>query len=113
VKIISLDRNKLLEDLRDSVQRLQLEHPEVLEVRLFGSLARGDYTGTSDVDLLVVLQRAEDMDPVRRVMTFLPYFDLPCSVDLIVYTRAELERGLPGNAFLQQAWAESQLLSPG
>ena len=53
VKIISLNRDQLLTRLRQIASRLQKEHPEVAEVRLFGSLARGDQTGTSDVDILI------------------------------------------------------------
>lgn len=110
VRLISLNRNKLLEALKDSAQRARDAHPEVAEVHLFGSLARGDYTGTSDADVLVILNHTSETDPIRRVMTFMPYFDVPCGVDLLVYTRAELEHALGHNPFIQHAWAESQLL---
>jgi predicted nucleotidyltransferase len=62
------------------------------QVRLFGSLARGDATGLSDVDILILLRRALESDPHRRILTFLPYFDLPRNTDLLVYTLAELEQ---------------------
>ena len=54
VKIISLDRDELLARLATIATRIRARHPEVREVRLFGSLARGDQTGTSDADLLIV-----------------------------------------------------------
>ena len=76
VKIISLNRTRLLAELRQIAGRISAEHPEVAEVRLFGSLARGDYTGTSDVDVLILLQHTAETDPLRRILTFLPYFDL-------------------------------------
>ncbi len=110
VKLISLNRNKLLDDLRNSAQRARDAHPEVVEVYLFGSLARGDYTGTSDADVLVVLHHTSETDPIRRVLTFMPYFDVPCGVDLLIYTRAELDYALAHNPFIQHAWAESQPL---
>ena len=112
VKLISLNRNKLLDALRDSAQRARDEHPEVVEVHLFGSLARGDYTGTSDADVLMILNHTPETDPIRRVLTFMPYFDVPCGVDLLVYTSAELENALAHNPFIQRAWAESQPLLP-
>jgi predicted nucleotidyltransferase len=50
VKIISLERDKLLTRLEQIVRKIVMERREVKEVRLFGSLARGDQVGTSDVD---------------------------------------------------------------
>ena len=45
---------------------------------------------------------------VRRILSFLPYFDLDRGTDLLVYTRAELEQQLAGqNPFLHRIWRES------
>ncbi len=111
VKIISLDREKLLVELRRIAVELRAAHPEVAEVRLFGSLARGDHTGTSDVDVLIVLQWTDKTDPFQRILTFLPYFTLDRGADLLVYTQSELERRLAANdRFLRRVWSESILL---
>ena len=108
VTIISLDRDELWGRLRAIARRIQRDHSNVLDVRLFGSIARGDYVGTSDVDILVVLTDAPDRDEpsarIERSRLFFPYFDLPIGVDLLVYTEAEIERGTP---FLSQIYAES------
>jgi predicted nucleotidyltransferase len=80
----------------------------VAEVRLFGSLARGDATGLSDVDLLIVLSETGESDPHRRILAFLPYFDLYRGVDLLVLTRAEIERRLAeDDRWLKRVWTES------
>jgi predicted nucleotidyltransferase len=107
VKIISLNRDDVLARLRQIATRLQAEHPEVADVRLFGSLARGDQTGTSDVDILIVLHYASEADPHRRILNYLPYFDLSRGTDFLIYTRAELDRLIAGNRFLQQVCDES------
>lgn len=107
VRIISLNRDSLLEGLRAIARRIRAEHPEAAEVRLFGSLARGDQTGTSDIDILIVLERTLEVDPVRRALTFLPYFDLERGTDILVYTRAELAAG---SRAVQRLWRESILL---
>ncbi len=104
VRIISLNRDSLLARLRATAKRIREEHPEVFEVRLFGSLARGDQTGTSDIDILVVLDHAVEGDPVRRALAFMPYFDLERGTDILVYTRAELEQH---GRSLQRIWQES------
>jgi len=86
----------------------------VIDVRLFGSLARGDYIGTSDVDVLILLQQSIETDPLRRILTFLPYFDLMRGTDLLVYTSAELEERLAaGDRFIQRIWSESIPIDSG
>jgi predicted nucleotidyltransferase len=108
VKIIFLDRNALLARLRDIAARIRHEHATVAEVRVFGSLARGDATGTSDVDVLILLHHSTEPDALRRILTFLPYFDLERGTDLLVYTRAELEQQLATqNPFICRIWRES------
>jgi predicted nucleotidyltransferase len=111
VKIISLDPNRLLKQVRDAVGQIRANHPEVAEVRLFGSLARGDATGVSDVDLLIVLSDTDEKDPHRRILTYLPYFALDRGVDLLVLTQGEIDRRLGDNdRWLGRVWAESVAL---
>ena len=108
VKIISLNREHVLARLREIAAKIRQEQIAVEEFRVFGSLARGDATGVSDADILIVLRETSDTDPHRRILRFLSYFDLDRGTDLLVYTRAELERELSsGNRFLQQVWRES------
>jgi predicted nucleotidyltransferase len=107
VKIISLNRDEVIGRLRQIARSLRAEHPEVTDVRLFGSLARGDQTGTSDVDVIIVLDRSSEADHQRRILTFLPYFVLPRGVDCLVYTRSELEGLRKDHRFLQRIWNES------
>jgi predicted nucleotidyltransferase len=108
VKIISLDRDALFTQLRAIAARIRREHREVQDIRVFGSCARGDATGVSDVDVLILLRHSPQSDPLQRIRAFLPYFDLDRGVDLLVYTRAELEHQLAlQNRFLQKIWREN------
>ncbi|MCX7838188.1 MAG: nucleotidyltransferase domain-containing protein [Anaerolineae bacterium] len=108
VKIISLDRDELMARLRAIATRIRNEHSEVEQVRVFGSLARGDATGTSDVDVLILLRHSTEADPLQRIRAFLPYFDLERGTDLLVFTRAELEEQLAArNMFFHHLWHES------
>jgi len=98
-----------LERLRAAAERLGSTFPEVEEVWLFGSLARGDAVPGSDADVLVVLSRSE-----------IPFLERPVryrveqcgiGVDLFAYTREELERmGREGRRFTAQAMREAVLL---
>ena len=108
VKIISLNRSEVLARLTQIAVRLRADRPEVVEVRVFGSLARSDQTGASDADVLLILQDTPESDPHRRILTYLPYFDLTLGTDLLVYTRAELNRRLAAqDPFVRRIWAES------
>jgi predicted nucleotidyltransferase len=61
----------------------------VLEVWLFGSLARGDATARSDADLLIVVDH-DDRRPMDRAPEFLRLLEgLGRPVDVVVVTAAE------------------------
>lgn len=111
VKIISLNRNELLPRLRVMAQRICAARPEVMEVRLFGSVARGDQVGVSDVDVLILLREPLPGDPLEQIRGFYPYFDLPLGVDILVSTREQLTQRLQsGDAFARKMWQESLVL---
>ena len=81
-------------------------HPEIQEVRLFGSLARDERNPYADADLLVVVDDT-DLAPRDRSPRYQPS-GLPVPADLTVCTRAELERELAaGNRFLTRILRES------
>ena len=81
VKVISLERDKLLTRLEQIARKIITERREVKEVRLFGPLARGDQVGTSDVDILIILESDLVYSPLEQVRDYYPYFDLPIGVD--------------------------------
>jgi predicted nucleotidyltransferase len=54
--------------LRELVERLQERYgPNLVTVKLFGSKARGDFGVDSDVDVLVVVQTADDWGAQREI----------------------------------------------
>ena len=111
VKIISLDRKALLDRLRVIARQLCRAFPEIKDVRVFGSIARGDHVGTSDADVLVVLKEGGSADPLERARAFYPYFDLPVGVDVLSCAEDELNCQLQaGNHFWTGVWASSRSL---
>jgi predicted nucleotidyltransferase len=112
VKIIYPNREAVIKRLKQIIRQIKTNHPEVVTVRLFGSLARDNYTATSDADLIIVLSHSLENDPHRRILTFLPYFDLRSGVDLLVFTQEEIESRLnEGDTFLRKIWQESTELA--
>ena len=88
-RIISVDRDRVQRELQAAVRNLKTSHPEIEQVLLFGSWARGDYFPGSDLDLLIVLSEAEGR-PLDRIPRYFPA-GLSVPVDVFPYTRAELE----------------------
>ncbi|MCS6827024.1 MAG: nucleotidyltransferase domain-containing protein [Caldilinea sp.] len=62
-------------------------YPEIEEVWLFGSLARGDATPGSDADLMVLVSECS-LPFLERPLRYQPDF-CGLGMDLLIYTRAE------------------------
>lgn len=92
-------------NLKQAVQRLAMRHPEIEEVWLFGSLARGEAVPGSDADIVIVL--AESTLPfLQRCAYYQPDF-YGVGVDVLAYTQAELiSMQAAGNLFLQRVQSE-------
>jgi predicted nucleotidyltransferase len=59
---------------------------------LFGSQAWGQPTVDSDVDLLVIVSHSEEKPVQRAQRAYRRLRDLPVPLDVLVKTRAEVER---------------------
>lgn len=83
--------------------------PEIAEIRLFGSLARGTVNPYADADLLVVLD-ATDLPFRDRLPRYKPTGS-PVPLDVTVCTHQELSRELSaGNRFVRRMVDGSILL---
>lgn len=84
------DRDSIARAVEAYVAQLRREHPEVRRVIWFGSWVNGIPTPGSDVDLCIVVERA-DKPPRERIVDYLPV-GFPVGIDLFVYTVEELAR---------------------
>ncbi len=94
VKAISLDREEIFKRLSRLSAELKAKLPYVKEVRLFGSLAKGEEHGLSDVDLLVVVDRL-DRESFWKVYGEVFEFvadRLPVDFDLVVISQEDFIR---------------------
>ena len=111
VKIISIDRDELLAKLQAIARRICADRPDVKCVRVFGSIARGDHVGTSDIDVLIVLY-GDAAGGFEQVHSFYRYFDLPIGVDVLAFSEGQITRRLQvGDAFMTRVWNESKVLA--
>lgn len=105
----SLDRPAVLAGLRCAVAAHAAALPEIAEVRLFGSLARGTVNPYADADLLIVLD-ATDLPFRERLPRYKP-MGCPVPLDVTVCTRGELARELAaGNRFVRRIVDDGILL---
>ncbi len=99
-----------MERLRVVARQMKARHPEIEQVLLFGSLARGEAVPGSDADLLVVLSSASQPF-MERVPRYLPT-GMPVGVDVFPYTQEEIDRMLAeGNHFIEQAMKDGMPLA--
>ena len=111
VQIESVDLDKLMQDVHASAAAIGSEHSEVEACILYGSFLKGDYLPESDIDVLILVETAQETF-LKRTDIFRDFFlPLPMDVDLKVYTRKEAEMMLQEeNSFLVEALREGKIL---
>jgi predicted nucleotidyltransferase len=88
VTIFSIDEAEVRRAVDEYAARLLASHPEIEEIVVFGSFAKGNYAPGSDVDIFILLSDSDK--PIRdRIPGLLPG-DFPVAVDLFPYTREEV-----------------------
>lgn len=109
VSVFWLNVPQVVACLKEAATTLATAHPEIEEVWLFGSLARGEAVPGSDADLLIVLS-ASSANFLDRAVRYLPGF-CGVGVDVLAYTRAELAEMLEaGHSILAQVRTEGVCL---
>jgi len=95
--------------LHEEAQRLTKEAAKMgaLKVILFGSLARGTPTLSSDLDLLIVLDDKQDF--LNRTASVYKRLKPRTGVDLLIYTPEEIKK-MENNPFFRQSLAQGRVL---
>jgi len=101
-----INRSSLEAQLSDMRQRLA--QMGIQKAILFGSLARGDVTPFSDLDLVIVQRtNARFLD---RLEPFYASLDLKVDADILVYTPEEWAELQTWNPFIQQIIREGKVI---
>lgn len=92
VKAIWLDRAKAIEMIKAASLEAGSVFPEIKEIRLFGSLAKGEETGLSDIDLFILVD-SQEKNPIERVRPYFLFFSekLEAALDIIAATSDEMD----------------------
>jgi len=91
------------------LQSLKPEESKIEKIILFGSAARGDVRGLSDLDVVIIEETNEPF--LRRLERYYQQIRIPCGLDLLVYTNEEFERmKTRGNPFIRRVISEGKTL---
>lgn len=93
MKAIWINREEILKELIKTCKEALREFSEIEEIRLFGSLAKGDETGLSDIDLFIVAEN-QVLNPIERIRPYFSFFSerIKMGIDMIVATSDEKEK---------------------
>ena len=94
--------NHRLEQLEQTLERILSaleEHYQPEQVIVFGSLASGNVTETSDLDLLIV--KETDKRFFERIKEVVKICDYDIGVDFLIYTPQELKEAAKVNPFVR------------
>ena len=86
LKAIYLNSDKVIAEITRLSSNAFAEFSELQEIRVFGSVARNEAWGLSDVDLLLIVQGGQNDDPLDRIRPFYAFFskNLDLAVDILV-----------------------------
>ncbi|MBD3293668.1 MAG: HEPN domain-containing protein [Armatimonadia bacterium] len=98
----TVERDRLIEAIAEFMRRVDVE-----EAILFGSRARGEELGSSDVDLIVISPRFEGIRFTDRIAPLLGEWPraLP-TLEVLAYTPEEFERARRGMRIERKAYRE-------
>lgn len=88
--------------------RERLAHMGIQKAILFGSMARGDVTPFSDLDLIIVQET--DARFLDRLEPFYAGLDLRVDADILVYTPEEWAELQTWNPFVQRVMREGEVI---
>lgn len=105
---LSADLYQIAKKVTDRI--IEKTHPE--KVFLFGSVARGEATQQSDIDLLIIAKTDKPfpsrMSPIHDILREMKY---PWSVESVIYTPEEFKRAQEkGSLFIYEVITTGQLL---
>jgi predicted nucleotidyltransferase len=112
VRVFRLDREGVIARLRERARDLLEQRADVVEVRLFGSLARGGGHPGSDADLFIVLRDGAGsfLDRLTSLAGMFEGVGVGC--DVIAFTESEVRASKTrGDAFSRAVFGESVVLA--
>jgi len=99
LKILNRELNRILP---------KINRTNIQKIILFGSLAKGKATLTSDIDLIIVKNTKERF--LKRLDTIYKEIEPNIAVDILVYTPEEIADMSQWNSFIRNAIKKGRIL---
>lgn len=112
VRVFRLDRTAVIARLRERARDLLKRRPDVVEVRLFGSLARNEAHPGSDADLFVIVHDGAGPFLDRLPALSKTFTGVGIGCDVIAFTESEARASKArGDAFARAVFGEALILA--
>ena len=112
VRVFKLDNAALVRRLGERARALLEHRPDVIEVRIFGSLARGEGRPGSDADIFVVVRDGAGPFLERSSDLARAFEGAGVGCDVIVYTESEAQAASARHdAFARVVFLEGKVLA--
>jgi predicted nucleotidyltransferase len=110
--VFRLDRAGTVARLRERARALLEQRPDVIEVRLFGSLARDEAHPGSDADLFIVVREGAGPFLDRLPSLSQAFAGVGIGCDVIAFTESEVkQRRSAGDAFTRAVFDHGLVLA--
>jgi len=112
VEVLSVNKTQIIERLKKIARQIKEEHPEIVDIILFGSFSKNVYVPFSDIDIAIIVEKS-DKNFIQRQDEFIDYFlEMQIDVNLVIYTKEEIANMVvAGNNFVQEIKKGLPLLS--
>lgn len=92
VKGILINKKEILNIIKGVCQEAVRKFSEIEDIKLIGSFAKGEETGLSDVDILIIAN-IKEKNPIERLKPYYSFFaeKIDISVDIMIADIRELE----------------------
>jgi predicted nucleotidyltransferase len=88
-----VDYDSLITALKRKAHRIKIQFPYVIQILLFGSFSKGNFSPESDVDILIILVKKTNIPFLERRDQFYKFFKgIPFDVNILIYSEAEIEK---------------------
>ena len=102
-----MENDYWLNRIRTEVMPVLQEKIGIEKVFLFGSRAKGGYQEDSDIDLIIISHKFENIPVLKRMTTVLKLLRFPKHLDILCYTPKEFEEIQKTSAIVRDAMINS------
>ncbi|MGA1865570.1 MAG: nucleotidyltransferase domain-containing protein [bacterium] len=87
-----MDYDSMITALKKNALQIKKEFPFVIQIFLFGSFSKGNFSPESDVDILIIVKKISIPFLERRDQFYKFFKEIPFDVNILIYSETEIEK---------------------